>query len=82
VFAGYLILSGLARFLVEFLRTNSTAFLGMTQPQLWALVGIAAGILLATVAQGGRPNERVPGQDSVPAASAGRPDPERAGLAR
>jgi phosphatidylglycerol:prolipoprotein diacylglycerol transferase len=82
VFAGYLILSGLARFLVEFLRTSSTVFLGMTQPQLWALVGIAAGVLLAGMARRGGRNEHVPIHGTIPAASAGTADREEAGLAR
>lgn len=43
LFASYLILSGLARFLVEFLRINDPVVLGLTQLQLWALLSIAAG---------------------------------------
>ncbi|MBN9375496.1 MAG: prolipoprotein diacylglyceryl transferase [Cellulomonas sp.] len=39
----YLILSGLSRFLVEFLRINTPALFGLTQPQLWALASILAG---------------------------------------
>ena len=46
VFASYLILSGSARFLVELLRTNAPALLGLTQPQLWGVVSVAAGIVL------------------------------------
>lgn len=47
VFAVYLILSGAARFLVEFLRVNDVAALGLTQPQLWAVGSIAVGLVIA-----------------------------------
>jgi len=43
LFSSYLILSGVARFLVEFLRINDPVVLGLTQPQLWAILSIAAG---------------------------------------
>jgi phosphatidylglycerol:prolipoprotein diacylglycerol transferase len=46
VFGAYLALSGISRFLVEFLRINSPALLGLTQPQLWALASVAAGVIL------------------------------------
>jgi len=39
----YLIGAGLERFLVEFVRRNSDAFLGLTQPQLVAVVFMLAG---------------------------------------
>ncbi|MEP7192535.1 MAG: prolipoprotein diacylglyceryl transferase family protein, partial [Actinomycetota bacterium] len=42
----YLALSGISRFLVEFLRINEPALLGLTQPQLWALVSLIAGVVL------------------------------------
>ena len=53
VFAWYLILSGVARFLVEYLRINDQAFLGLTQPQLWALASIVggAGLLVWSIGQ-------------------------------
>lgn len=47
VFAAYLVLSGVARLLVEFLRTNEVALLGLTQAQLWALLSIAVGAVAA-----------------------------------
>jgi len=50
VFAFYLILSGLQRFLVEFLRRNDEAVLGLTVPQLQSLALVAAGALWLTVA--------------------------------
>jgi phosphatidylglycerol---prolipoprotein diacylglyceryl transferase len=43
LFAAYLLLAGLERFLVEFLRRNPDAALGLTQPQLVALAAMAAG---------------------------------------
>ena len=46
VFGAYLVLSGISRFLVEFLRINEPALLGLTQPQLWALASLLAGIIL------------------------------------
>lgn len=47
VFAAYLAGSGVARLLVEQLRTNPRVLLGLTQPQLWSivLVMIAAALL-------------------------------------
>jgi phosphatidylglycerol:prolipoprotein diacylglycerol transferase len=46
VFGAYLALSGISRFLVEFLRINEPALLGLTQPQLWALVSLTVGVVL------------------------------------
>ena len=46
VFGAYLALSGISRFLVEFLRINEPALLGLTQPQLWALAGLITGVVL------------------------------------
>jgi phosphatidylglycerol---prolipoprotein diacylglyceryl transferase len=46
VFGAYLTLSGISRFLVEYLRINEPALLGLTQPQLWALVSVIAGVIL------------------------------------
>jgi phosphatidylglycerol---prolipoprotein diacylglyceryl transferase len=43
LFALYLILAGLERFLVEFVRRNDAVFVGLTQPQLLSLVMIAGG---------------------------------------
>lgn len=51
VFGAYLILSGLSRFLVEFLRVNDAVVLGLTQPQLWAVVSVVAGVLLVLRAE-------------------------------
>ncbi|WP_341361334.1 prolipoprotein diacylglyceryl transferase family protein [Georgenia sp. M64] len=51
VFGVYLVLSGLSRFLVEFLRLNDAAVLGLTPPQLWALASVVAGVLLVLRAE-------------------------------
>jgi phosphatidylglycerol:prolipoprotein diacylglycerol transferase len=44
--AEYLVLTGLARFLVEFIRINPRSFLGMTNAQVVSLLSILAGIAL------------------------------------
>ncbi len=49
IFALYLLLSGLERFLVEFIRRNQDVVLGLTQPQLFALTFIGGGVVLLAV---------------------------------
>jgi phosphatidylglycerol---prolipoprotein diacylglyceryl transferase len=46
VFAAYLVLTGAARFLVEFIRINPRSFLGVTNAQAASLVSILAGAAL------------------------------------
>lgn len=46
VFAQYLILTGVARFLVEFIRINPRSFLGMTNAQAASLASILLGIVV------------------------------------
>ncbi|HLW82812.1 MAG TPA: prolipoprotein diacylglyceryl transferase [Candidatus Acidoferrales bacterium] len=46
VFAQYLILTGIARFLVEFIRINPRSFFGMTNAQAAGLASILLGIVL------------------------------------
>ena len=46
VFAQYLILTGVARFLVEFIRINPRSFFGMTNAQTAALASIILGVIL------------------------------------
>ena len=46
VFAAYLVLTGLARFLVEFIRINPRSFLGMSNAQTAAVASMFAGIIL------------------------------------
>lgn len=50
----YLLLSGVARFTVEYLRINEPVVWGLTQPQLWALGCVAAGVVLLLRARVGR----------------------------
>ena len=44
LFAIYLVLSGLERFLVEFIRRNDEVWIGLTAPQIESLVLMAIGI--------------------------------------
>ena len=54
VFACYLLLSGLERFLVEFIRRNSEVLAGLTAAQLESLALCAAGLVwLVAMARGG-----------------------------
>lgn len=46
VFATYLVLTGAARFLVEFIRINPRSFFGLTNAQAASLVSILAGAVL------------------------------------
>jgi phosphatidylglycerol---prolipoprotein diacylglyceryl transferase len=46
VFAAYLVLTGLARFLVEFIRINPRSFLGMSNAQAASLASMIVGIFL------------------------------------
>ncbi|HEX2896265.1 MAG TPA: prolipoprotein diacylglyceryl transferase [Marmoricola sp.] len=48
VFGGYLVLSGVARLLVELVRTNQPVLVGLTQPQLWAILSMLVGVVLLT----------------------------------
>ncbi|GGC12941.1 prolipoprotein diacylglyceryl transferase [Cellulomonas carbonis] len=48
LFGTYLVLSGVARFLVELLRINEPVALGLTQPQLWSLISVVIGVFLVT----------------------------------
>src|ERR1700693_4823651 len=46
VFAAYLVLTGAARFLVEFIRINPRSFLGMSNAQATGLACVIAGVIL------------------------------------
>jgi len=46
VFAAYLVLTGVARFLVEFIRINPRSFLGMSNAQAAAAASVITGIIL------------------------------------
>ena len=51
-FAAYLLLTGIARFLVEFIRINPRSFFGMTNAQAASLASVAAGIILWSQVRG------------------------------
>jgi phosphatidylglycerol:prolipoprotein diacylglycerol transferase len=51
VFAWYLVFTGLARFLVEFIRINPRSFFGMSNAQAASVVSVIAGIFLLLVLQ-------------------------------
>lgn len=46
VFAAYLILTGAARFTVEFIRINPRSFFGLTNAQVASIVSVVAGVVL------------------------------------
>jgi phosphatidylglycerol:prolipoprotein diacylglycerol transferase len=46
IFCGYLVLTGVARFLIEFIRLNPRSFFGMTNAQTASLGSILLGIIL------------------------------------
>jgi len=72
VFALYLALSGLERFLVEFIRRNNEVFAGLTSPQLESIALLAIGLVwLAVMARDG-------GLAGLGANASGAPRPARA----
>jgi phosphatidylglycerol---prolipoprotein diacylglyceryl transferase len=46
VFAAYLVLTGIARFLVEFIRINQRSFFGLTNAQAASLLSVVLGVAL------------------------------------
>jgi phosphatidylglycerol:prolipoprotein diacylglycerol transferase len=44
IFCGYLVLTGIARFLVEIIRINPRVFLGLTNAQIVSILSVLAGI--------------------------------------
>jgi phosphatidylglycerol:prolipoprotein diacylglycerol transferase len=46
IFCGYLILTGAARFLIEFIRINPRSFFGLSNAQTASLVSIVIGAIL------------------------------------
>jgi phosphatidylglycerol:prolipoprotein diacylglycerol transferase len=46
IFSLYMILTGIARFLIEFIRINPRSFFGMSNAQTASLVSIALGAVL------------------------------------
>lgn len=51
VFGTYLVLSGLARLLVEFVRTDEPVLMGLTEPQVLSAASIIVGLALIVVAR-------------------------------
>jgi phosphatidylglycerol:prolipoprotein diacylglycerol transferase len=66
VFAAYLVLTGAARFLIEFIRINPRSFFGMTNAQAASLASIAAGALLWWSVRGGGDGRATPDAQSAP----------------
>ncbi len=60
VFGYYLIATGVARFLVEFIRINPRSFFGMTNAQAASVVSVIAGVILLVSLAGRAPAERAP----------------------
>jgi phosphatidylglycerol:prolipoprotein diacylglycerol transferase len=52
IFCGYLILTGVARFLVEMIRINPRSFLGMSNAQAASVVSVILGVGLWVVVKG------------------------------
>src|SRR5256886_732818 len=46
IFCGYLILTGVARFLIEFIRINPRSFFGLSNAQAASLVSVVIGVIL------------------------------------
>ncbi len=46
IFCGYLILTGVARFLIEFIRINPRSFFGLSNAQAASLMSIIIGFLM------------------------------------
>jgi phosphatidylglycerol:prolipoprotein diacylglycerol transferase len=46
IFAAYLVLTGIARFLVEIIRINPRSFYGLTNAQAASVVSVIAGVTL------------------------------------
>jgi phosphatidylglycerol---prolipoprotein diacylglyceryl transferase len=68
LFAWYLVLAGLERFLVEFIRRNADVVAGLTTPQLESVAVIVAGVVWLLVVRHRHGGIRRPAQqDRVPA---------------
>jgi phosphatidylglycerol:prolipoprotein diacylglycerol transferase len=62
IFSGYLILTGIARFLVEIIRINPRSFFGMSNAQTASVVSIIIGVIILLR------GKRQPGNSATPAA--------------
>ncbi len=63
VFAAYLVTTGVARFLVEFIRINPRSFFGMTNAQAASVLSVIAGVALWWWVNRRQPHE---GRESTP----------------
>jgi phosphatidylglycerol---prolipoprotein diacylglyceryl transferase len=68
LFAWYLVLSGLERFLVEFIRRNDEVFAGLTAPQLESLALIVVGVVWILIVRNRYGGIRVAGIRAVASA--------------
>jgi phosphatidylglycerol---prolipoprotein diacylglyceryl transferase len=71
LFALYLILAGLERFLIEFIRRNEDVALGLTQAQFFSVAMVAAGVvwIIVVARRGSLLREDAPAQPAVEPAS-------------
>jgi phosphatidylglycerol---prolipoprotein diacylglyceryl transferase len=71
LFALYLILAGLERFLIEFIRRNEDIALGLTQAQFFSVAMIAAGVvwIILVARRGSLLRENAPAQPAAEPAS-------------
>jgi phosphatidylglycerol:prolipoprotein diacylglycerol transferase len=72
VFGYYLIATGVARFLVEFIRINPRSFLGMSNAQAASVVSVIAGVVLLITLASRAPAAPEPGSTGGPARRAQR----------
>jgi phosphatidylglycerol---prolipoprotein diacylglyceryl transferase len=59
IFAAYLVLTGIARFLVEIIRINPRSFYGLTNAQAASVASVLAGVALYVYCRRNRPQQAV-----------------------
>jgi phosphatidylglycerol---prolipoprotein diacylglyceryl transferase len=59
IFAAYLVLTGIARFLVEIIRINPRSFYGLTNAQAASVVSVLAGVALYVYCRRNKPQQAV-----------------------
>jgi phosphatidylglycerol---prolipoprotein diacylglyceryl transferase len=72
VFGLYLILGGIERFLIEFVRRNAETTIGLTEAQVWSIGMVVLGIVWLAVLRG-RGGLVVTVPEPAPRRRAGRP---------
>jgi phosphatidylglycerol---prolipoprotein diacylglyceryl transferase len=60
IFSAYLVLSGIARFLIEIIRLNPRSFFGMTNAQTASLASIIFGVMLFVFLRRAKPTASLP----------------------